>query len=65
MPLSKIARKRSHQSFFEMPQAIFIHAGAGFHSIQNEKIHLSVCSKYAFPSSRYEVEITDRDQSCE
>lgn len=25
------------------PPAIFIHAGAGFHSHQNEKVHLEAC----------------------
>ena len=28
--------------------AIFIHAGAGYHSIQNEQFHLKACSKYAW-----------------
>lgn len=27
--------------------AIFIHAGAGYHSVQNEKLHLEVCAEYA------------------
>ena len=26
--------------------AIFVHAGAGFHSFQNEKIHLKACEEY-------------------
>ena len=26
--------------------AIFVHAGAGYHSVQNEKIHLSACEEY-------------------
>lgn len=26
--------------------AIFIHAGAGYHSVQNEKIHLAACEEY-------------------
>ena len=25
--------------------AIFVHAGAGYHSIQNEKVHLSACEE--------------------
>lgn len=25
--------------------AIFVHAGAGFHSVQNERIHLEACSE--------------------
>ena len=28
--------------------AIFIHAGAGFHSHENEKIHLQACQTYVF-----------------
>lgn len=45
--------KRSHQTYTGLPAAIFIHAGAGFHSIQNEKYHLSVCSEYACSCSCY------------
>lgn len=26
--------------------AIFVHAGAGYHSLQNEKIHLAACEEY-------------------
>ncbi len=26
--------------------AIFVHAGAGYHSLQNEKIHLQACEEY-------------------
>ena len=26
--------------------AIFVHAGAGYHSVQNEKIHLQACAEY-------------------
>ena len=25
--------------------AIFVHAGAGYHSIQNERVHLSACEE--------------------
>ena len=25
---------------------IFVHAGAGFHSIQNEGVHLQACNEY-------------------
>ena len=25
--------------------AIFVHAGAGYHSLQNEKVHLSACEE--------------------
>ena len=31
--------------------AIFIHAGAGFHSHQNEHVHLEACVAYAMPLS--------------
>ena len=31
--------------------AIFVHAGAGFHSRENEKKHLEVCELYV-PDSR-------------
>ena len=30
--------------------AVFVHAGAGFHSVQNENVHLGVCSEYVFRS---------------
>jgi taspase (threonine aspartase 1) len=26
--------------------AVFIHAGAGYHSTTNEKVHLEACSEY-------------------
>ena len=28
--------------------AIFVHAGAGFHSYANEKTHLAACQEYVF-----------------
>jgi len=31
--------------------AIFVHAGAGYHSIQNEHIHLEACNEYVSPSA--------------
>lgn len=40
--------KRSHEAYaaeLTPPVAIFIHAGAGYHSIQNENVHLAMCSK--------------------
>lgn len=30
----------------ENQMAIFIHAGAGYHSLQNERVHLAMCSRY-------------------
>lgn len=46
--IDRMLRKRPHSSNYEArpPMAIFIHAGAGYHSIQNENVHLSICSKY-------------------
>ncbi len=32
--------------------AIFIHAGAGYHSTANEKLHLEVCNEYVSPVER-------------
>ena len=26
--------------------AIFVHAGAGYHSVQNERVHLQACAEY-------------------
>lgn len=26
--------------------AVFVHAGAGYHSLQNERIHLQACEQY-------------------
>lgn len=48
--LDRVLRKRPHCSTYEArpPMAIFIHAGAGYHSLQNENVHLSICSKYNF-----------------
>lgn len=34
--------------------AIFVHAGAGYHSIQNEKIHLQACEEYVSGSEYFE-----------
>lgn len=28
---------------------IFVHAGAGYHSLQNERIHLQACNEYVNP----------------
>ena len=40
--------KRNPSSYSKQRQggdvvAIFVHAGAGFHSLQNEKVHLQAC----------------------
>lgn len=40
--------------------AIFIHAGAGFHSHQNERVHLEACNKYVNPLSIAEIDVLTR-----
>lgn len=49
--MDRVLKKRRHSSILESrpPMAIFIHAGAGYHSLQNENIHLAVCSKCVSP----------------
>lgn len=44
-PMDSSHKKRSRQAYLEMPMSIFIHAGAGYHSLQNESVHLAICSK--------------------
>jgi hypothetical protein len=44
--------------------AIFVHAGAGYHSVQNEKIHLQACEEYVSGSGHSEhsnLSIADHD----
>lgn len=47
--MNHVLKKRPHSQLFvsPSPMAIFIHAGAGYHSLQNESVHLAICSKYA------------------
>ncbi|CAN8104313.1 unnamed protein product [Discula destructiva] len=45
--MSTKPQKRPRTHYVALPAAIFIHAGAGFHSIQNENMHLRVCSDAA------------------
>ncbi|KAK1761453.1 nucleophile aminohydrolase [Echria macrotheca] len=35
------------------PGAVFIHAGAGYHSLANEKVHLEVCAEAARAAMKY------------
>lgn len=46
--LDRVLRKRPRSATHEArpPMAVFIHAGAGYHSLQNENTHLSMCSRY-------------------
>lgn len=43
--------------------AVFVHAGAGYHSIQNERIHLQACEQYVYRSYPW-AQITAWHQSC-
>lgn len=43
--MDRVLKKRSHQAYMATPMAVFIHAGAGYHSLQNESVHLAMCSK--------------------
>lgn len=43
--MDRVLKKRSHQAYMGTPMAVFIHAGAGYHSLQNEGAHLAMCSK--------------------
>ena len=38
--------------------AIFVHAGAGFHSRENERNHLSVCAQYVPGLAGYVSKLT-------
>ena len=40
--------RRDHKP--KLLPAIFIHAGAGFHSRKNERVHLEACVAYESPS---------------
>lgn len=47
--------KMKNQKSNETP-AIFVHAGAGFHSTANEHVHLQACNEYVSPSTlRYRL----------
>lgn len=48
--------KRKHKGKFT--GAIFIHAGAGFHSHQNERVHLEACSEYVDSQSFMKLMLT-------
>ena len=41
----RVIRRQNGPSQRGPVAAIFVHAGAGFHSVQNEKIHLKACSE--------------------
>ncbi len=38
--------KRGRKNNTSEIACIFVHAGAGFHSIQNEHVHLTACNEY-------------------
>jgi len=51
LPLTMSATPRKAKGPYM--SAIFVHAGAGYHSIQNERIHLAACNEYDFTSQSH------------
>lgn len=45
-PATNAATNAKSQRSKKKQTAIFIHAGAGFHSHENEKVHLQACQTY-------------------
>lgn len=45
-PSTDASTKGKSQRSKKKQTAIFIHAGAGFHSHENEKVHLQACQTY-------------------
>jgi hypothetical protein len=43
--VEKRSRKTRNSGMAKPVSAIFVHAGAGYHSLTNERIHLSACSE--------------------
>lgn len=45
-PAEQFTRKAAHNLPAEEVCAIYVHAGAGYHSHQNERIHLEACNEW-------------------
>ncbi|POS76214.1 threonine aspartase [Diaporthe helianthi] len=45
--VDRLIKKRSSAGDQRPSMAVFIHAGAGYHSLQNENVHLTMCAKAA------------------
>lgn len=43
--VDRLIKKRSSTGDPRPTMAVFIHAGAGYHSLQNENVHLTMCAK--------------------
>lgn len=43
--VDRLIRKRDPTGDQRPSMAVFIHAGAGYHSLQNENVHLTLCAK--------------------
>lgn len=43
--VDRLIKKRSSAGDQRPSMAVFIHAGAGYHSLQNENVHLTMCAK--------------------
>lgn len=43
--VDRLIRKRDPTGDRRPSMAVFIHAGAGYHSVQNENVHLTLCAK--------------------
>jgi hypothetical protein len=43
--VDRLIKKRTSADDQRPSMAIFIHAGAGYHSLQNENVHLTMCAK--------------------
>lgn len=43
--VDRLIKKRDPTGDQRPSMAVFIHAGAGYHSIQNENVHLTLCAK--------------------
>jgi taspase (threonine aspartase 1) len=45
-PIEGLTRKATRSPPSDEVCCIYVHAGAGYHSHQNEKIHLEACNEY-------------------
>lgn len=43
--VDRLTKKRDPTGDRRPSMAIFVHAGAGYHSVQNENVHLATCAK--------------------
>lgn len=43
--VDRLMKKRDPTGDKRPSMAVFVHAGAGYHSLQNENVHLGLCAK--------------------